>query len=107
MNWRICYPRSNSYRDYKRYNKRGSNAQRLELSRFAEKRYEVWKCSADKEKISVGHKNQLGAYSYRKFPDKSCQPGKLSKPGKKMLPMWYMRFTAGHMKQCKAINAKC
>ena len=26
---------------------------------------------------------------------------------KKMLPMWYMRFTAGHMKQCKAINAKC
>ena len=29
------------------------------------------------------HINQLGAFSYRKFSDKSCQPGKLSKPEKK------------------------
>ena len=63
--------------------------------------------SAGGEKISGVHINKLGAYSYRKLTnEKSNQHRKPSNPEKKCYRCG-MRFTVGHIKQCKVINAKC
>ena len=76
------------------------------LNRFACKQYEHECSDAAKEKISGAHKIKLAAYSYRKLTDKSSQPRKSSNPEKKCYRCG-MRFTVGHIKQCKGIDAKC
>ena len=52
------------------------------------------------------HIYKLGAYSYRELTDNSSQPRKPSNPVKKFHPCG-MRFAVGHVKQYKAIYAKC
>ena len=62
--------------------------------------------AAGQERISGVHIVKLGAYPYQKRTDKSNQPRKPSNPEKKYYRCG-VRFTVGHIKQCKVINAKC
>ena len=104
--WRICCSGSSIYWSHKLCNKIETNAQRWELSRCTNKRYEVWECSIRRGENIGSALNKLWAYSYRNLASKTKQPGKPNNPEKKC-QCCEMKFTIGHMKQYKVINVKC